>query len=398
MGHTGTAIVAGGSIGGLFAAAALLKVGWTVHVFERTGVELAGRGAGIVTHATLIEAFEHVGAETDNLGVSVNDRVAFDMACDVVKTTPYPQIVTSWDRIHQILRVLIPQGAYHLGRSVVCYEQTGGAVTVIFDDGSREEADLLIGADGFRSAIRGQMLPEVQPDYAGYVVWRAVADEADMPRNIHARLFGEFGFFAPNGTQIVGYPIAGVGNDLREGHRRYNFVWYSAVSDDALRDMLTDADGTYHAVSIPPPLIRDDVLLRMDSDAAQRLPAAFTEIIRKSGRPFFTPIYDHCSPVFAEGRVALVGDAACGVRPHVGMGVTKAAQDALALARHVSAVSIDEALAAYSEERVPASRRAYAQGQRLGGFIFDTDPALNRDGRSHPMIDDIMQDTAIPVL
>ena len=77
MGKTGTAIVAGGSIGGLFAAAALLKAGWSVRVFERVGVELAGRGAGIVTHAPLIDAFKAVGAATDNLGVPVEERVAF---------------------------------------------------------------------------------------------------------------------------------------------------------------------------------------------------------------------------------------------------------------------------------------------------------------------------------
>lgn len=398
MGYSGTAIVAGGSIGGLFAAAALRKAGWTVHLFERAGVELSGRGAGIVTHDALIEAFAHVGADTENLGVSVDDRVAFDIACEVVKKTAYPQVVTSWDRIHQILRVLIPDAAYHLGRAVVGYGQTAGAVIAVLEDGARKEADLLVGADGFRSAIRGQMLPQVQPGYAGYVVWRAVADEADMPRDVHARLFSDFGFFAPNGTQIVGYPIAGVGNDLRAGHRRYNFVWYSAVSDADLRDMLTDNGGTHHAVSIPPPLIRDDVLQRMEDEAERRLPAAFVEIIRKSGRPFFTPIYDHCASVFADGHVALVGDAACGVRPHVGMGVTKAAQDALALARHVSGAPLDAALGAYSDERVPASRRAHEQGQRLGAYIFETDPALNRDGRSHPRIDQIMQETAVPVL
>ena len=167
-----------------------------------------------------------------------------------------------------------------------------------------------------------------------------------MPPDVHARLFADFGFFAPNGTQIVGYPIAGVDNDLRAGHRRYNFVWYAAVTDGALRDMLTDANGTYHAISIPPPLIRDDVLSRMEADAARRLPAAFVEIIRKSGRPFFTPIYDHISPVFAEGRVALAGDAACVARPHVGMGVTKAAEDALALARYLSAQPVEAALQA----------------------------------------------------
>ncbi|MDJ0637340.1 MAG: FAD-dependent monooxygenase [Paracoccaceae bacterium] len=393
MQRTGTAIVAGGSIGGLFAAAALLNAGWSVRVFERTAVELAGRGAGIVTHKRLIDAFHRVGASTEDLGVAVEDRIAFDITGALVKRLPYPQVVTSWDRIHRILRVLMPEGTYRLGRGITGYQETESGVLAEFEDGSREEADLIVGADGFRSAIRGQMLPEVQPQYSGYVVWRALADECVVPEGI----FRDFGFFAPNGTQIVGYPIAGIKNDLRPGHRRYNFVWYSATTTDELRDMLTDAEGTYHPVSIPPPLVRDDVLAGMEADAAKRLPAPFVEIIQRSGRPFFTPIYDHYSPVFGEGRVALAGDAACVARPHVGMGVTKAAEDALALAAHVSSAPLSEALAAYSHERVPKARRAYMQARHLGSLIFDTDRTVNQDGRSNPKLDEIMKETAVPV-
>ena len=205
------------------------------------------------------------------------------------------------------------------------------------------------------------MLPDTQPTYAGYVVWRAVTGEADLPEDVHARLFRDFGFFAPNGTQIVGYPIAGLDIDLREGHRRYNFVWYSAVPKDGLRDMLTDAGGRLHTMSIPPPRVRKEVLAQMEEEAGRTLPPQFVEIIRQSARPFFSPMHDHCSPVFASGRVARLGDAACVARPHVGMGVTKAAEDALALARLVSEAPIEQALKAYSDERVPQSRRAYVQ-------------------------------------
>ena len=135
----------------------------------------------------------------------------------------------------------------------------------------------------------------------------------------------------------------------------------------------------------------------MEEDARRRLPPPFVEILSKGERPFFTPIYDHCSPDFARGRVALSGDAACVARPHVGMGVTKAAEDALALARHLDAAPVPRALAAYSAERVPASRRAHEAARRLGGYIFGGDPDANLDGRSNPMIETIMRDTAVPV-
>ena len=61
------AIVAGGSIGGLVAAAALRRAGWSVTVLERSAVELSGRGAGIVTHAELITALRSVGGDLSDL-------------------------------------------------------------------------------------------------------------------------------------------------------------------------------------------------------------------------------------------------------------------------------------------------------------------------------------------
>ena len=392
------AIVAGGSIGGLFAAMALIRAGWTVTVCERTGVELSGRGAGIVTHPELIAALEEVGVDTDGLGVAVDERVAYDIDGAPVRTIRHPQIVTSWDRLHQGLRKLLPEGAYRLGANVTGYRDEGDRVTALFSDGSTDTADLLVGADGFRSNVRAQMLPEVQPQYSGYVVWRALANEADLPPEVHARIFGAFGFFLPRGTEIIGYPIAGPGNDLRHGHRRYNFVWYTEVPPDALTDMLTDATGTHHPVSIPPPLIRDDVLARMEQDAARRLPGPFVDMLKVSERPFFAPIYDHHSPVMARGRVALAGDAACVARPHVGMGVTKAAMDALSLARHLSAHPVETALAAYSSERVPAARAAYERSQRLGRYMFEGPEGSNPDGRSHPRIETIMRETAVTVV
>jgi len=385
------AIISGGSIGGLFAATALLKAGWHVDVYERTEVELAGRGAGIVTHDTLIDALTAVGADLTDLGVQVEDRVAFNKVGGRVATLPYTQIVTSWDRIHQMLRRLIPEGCYHLGQHITGYSQDDTDVTATFMDGSFKTADLLVGADGFRSAIRTQMQPDIKPEYAGYVVWRALAREADLPKDVLSDVFPNFAFYAPSGTQIIGYPIAGPDNDLRSGHRRYNFVWYAPAPTDVLDDMLTDATGLRHTVSIPPPLVRDTVLHDMQQHAQKMLPATFVEILKVSERPFFTPIYDHHSPIMHDGRVALSGDAACVARPHVGMGVTKSAQDALSLAQFAGTD-----LAAYSHERVPASLLAHLRGRDLGAWIFEDDPN-NRDGSSNARLTDIMRLTAVTI-
>jgi 2-polyprenyl-6-methoxyphenol hydroxylase-like FAD-dependent oxidoreductase len=389
------ALICGGSIGGLFCAAMLRRSGWDAVVLERSRSELSGRGAGIVTHDLLIGLIRLAGAETGNLGVQVTERVAFDLNGNRVATLPLPQIVTSWDRVHSLLRALMPEGSYRLDQAISSYRQDTDAVTLQMEDGTTHTADLLVGADGFRSAVRAQMHPLVQPRYSGYVVWRALAPEADLPDRVRSRVFDPFGFFLPSGTQIIGYPIAGPGNDLRPGHRRYNFVWYSPVAADDLADMLTDATGQRHDVTIPPPLVRDAVLAQMQDFARAHLPAPFLEILARSERPFFTPIYDHLSPAFAEGRVALAGDAACVARPHVGMGVTKAAGDAEALARALTVGTVPDALQRYSDERQAASRIAHETAQRLGGFIFGGGAGTNRDGRSNPNLAAIMAETAV---
>jgi len=395
---TGKALVCGGSIGGLFTAAALRRRGWQVEVFERSGVELTGRGAGIVTHDVLIAALQAVGVDIADLGVAVEDRVTWDLAGNEVGRLSLPQVVTSWDRIHRGLRRLMPEGTHHLSRGVAGYDQDAGGVTLRLADGGVARGDLLVGADGFRSAIRAQMLPEVQPVYSGYVVWRTLAHEADLPDVIRKEVFPHFGFHLPTGGEFVGYPIAGPENDLRPGHRRYNFVWYVPVDPPVLRDMLTDSEGQIHLVSIPPPLVRADVVAAMKADAEARLARPFVDILRVSERPFFTPIYDHLSPMMADGRVALAGDAACVARPHVGMGVTKAACDALALARHLDGeADVPAALADYSAERVPEARKAWDRSRRLGLHIFDDPPGGNADGASNRYLDQIMRETAVMV-
>ena len=197
------AIVSGGSIGGLFAASALLRAGWSVDIYERTEEELSGRGAGIVTHEKLINALKNVNADLADLGVHVQDRVAFNRSGQRVATLPYSQIVTSWDRIHQVLRSLIPEGSYHLGRNITSYSQSATNATAHFSDGSSKTADLLVGADGFRSAIRAQMQPNIKPEFSGYLVWRALAHEADFSEGILTDIFPNFAFYTLNTVKLL---------------------------------------------------------------------------------------------------------------------------------------------------------------------------------------------------
>src|SRR5580700_6276184 len=112
------ALVIGASMAGLFATALLRRAGWVVEVFERTPVELFGRGAGIVTHDELLQALELSGASLDDLGIAIDERIALDRNGEVVDRLPFKQIVTSWDRLHQIMRATVPDDVHHLGHDL----------------------------------------------------------------------------------------------------------------------------------------------------------------------------------------------------------------------------------------------------------------------------------------
>src|SRR5262245_32572030 len=161
---------------GLFAAAFLRKIGWDVDVYERSPVELVGRGAGITTHPELIESLTLSGAGTRDLGITVEKRITIDRKGRVIGERHLPQLLTSWDRLQRLLRSAVPQANYHLGRNFERVEQDGSEVRVHFTGGHVERADLLIGGDGARSGVRLQVAPEIQPIYAGYYIWRGAPD------------------------------------------------------------------------------------------------------------------------------------------------------------------------------------------------------------------------------
>ena len=354
---------------GLFSAAFLRQIGWQVDVYERSQVELVGRGAGITTHPELLEALEKSGAGTRDLGVEVEKRIALDRHGRVTAEKRLPQILTSWDRLQRLMRATIDEAHYHLGHTFERVEQDGSGVLVHFTGGKRERADLLIGGDGIRSSVREQVAPAVQPIYSGYYIWRGAPKEADLAQATRASIFPYFTFFLPERQQVIGYPIAGLNNDLRVGHRRYNFIWYRVGDAQELQRMCVDQRRQQHDYSVPPPLIRKDLIAQMRAQAQEIMPPQFLDCLANM-QPFVTPIYDFSSPQLVFGRVALVGDAASSARPHMGFGMAKAGGDAQALAAALASHdAIDAGLAAYNRTRQPIGEAIVLHGRKLGTHL-----------------------------
>lgn len=379
------AVIVGGSVAGLFIGNMLHRAGWDVSIHERVGDDLASRGAGIARHAEMEPIMAAAGVtETGPLGIQVDGRVAVDRHGGQLGRFDFPQYLTSWSYVYNPLKAAFPADRYHGGRELVAVERDGARPVACFADGGAEPADLIVGADGFRSRVRGLLAPAVVPHYAGYVAWRGLVPETALPPAFRSNGFGQYCFCFPPGGQFIGYPVAGADDSVVPGRRRYNFLWYRHVPDGGpLADLLTDASGHTHEYSIPPPLIRDDLVRRLRRDAAADLPGPLAEAVALAAHPMLQPIYDVASERIAFDGVALIGDAAFVARPHAGIGVLKAGEDAHALARSLAdGTPVAAGLERFEAERLPAGKAAVLLGRRLGAFIErgldspQSDPAL----------------------
>jgi 2-polyprenyl-6-methoxyphenol hydroxylase-like FAD-dependent oxidoreductase len=394
-------LVAGGSLGGLFAANMLLRQGHDITLLEKATGSLDGRGAGIITHDALAQALRAAGATVDHtLGVPVSERVTLGVDGNTLGEMALPQILTSWSRLYHLLKEIFPTDRYLQGKAVKKISQDSSSVRVQCEDGSQYQADLLIASDGIRSGVRAQVAPEIQPEYAGYVAWRGVCDEACLSQRTLDTLFNRFGFSLPDGEQMLGYPVAGSGNDTRIGKRRYNFVWYRPASEDKeLVSLLTDDDGHYYPTGIPPLKVSWRHIAHMRQVAREILAPQFAEILEKTAVPFLQAIYDVRSEQIVFGRIALMGDAAFVGRPHVGMGVTKAGDEAMVITKYISQFgATPQALQAYSDERLKLGQQVVARAQYLGRYMQAQGSKGKRDVENLKRnADTVMAETAVDI-
>lgn len=135
-----------------------------------------------------------------------------------------------------------------------------------------------------------------------------------------------------------------------------------------LKRLLTDETGHYYPLGIPPGLIQAEIVAELRAAARRILAPQFCEMVELVKTPFFQSVVDLEVPSMVSGRTALLGDAPFLARPHCGMGVTKAAGDAVLLIDLLAIfpVDIDHALEIYDAERCRYGRYLAAHARRLG--------------------------------
>lgn len=347
MEETGRILVAGGGIGGLTAAAALLQAGFEVAVFEQAAV-LAEVGAGIQVSANagrvyrslgLMEAVEAAGVLPDAYHFRIFD------SGEILQTIPLgagyrerhgvPYVTIHRADLHRLLVDKVGSldpGAVLTGRAVTSFAEDDDGVTVTLADGSTERGAALVGADGIRSVVRRGVVGPDEAVYTGDAVWRVVVPMDRLAPEHRSRTTD---IWAGPGKHAVTYALRG--GALMNLVGCVEFAQWEDESWTTPRpwaEMRADFDGWHPTITA--------IIEAADRDQC------FRWALRDR-----SPIRD-----WSTARVTLLGDAAHPTLPYMAQGAAMAVEDAAVLARALGGqTDIPAAIALYQRNRVDRTAR-----------------------------------------
>ena len=364
------AIVVGGGIGGLAAAVALGHVGVEALVFERAD-ELREIGAGLGLYPNAMKALRKLGLHEAVLEAgrplrpsgqirSWRGEVLAEVSTAVMEER-FGDVTVGIHRarLQQALLEALEEagGEVRLGAAFVAFGQGERGVTARFAEGREERGDLLVGADGLRSAVREQLLGDGPPRYAGYSAWRGLVGRAEE------YLEGKAGF------EVIGcgsrFGLVALGGGAAYWFATKNAPRPEKAEPAEHRAELLSRFGGWHE---PIPSV-----IRATEDADL----------------YFDGLY-HREPVarWGRGRVTLLGDAAHPMTPDLGQGAAQAIEDAVVLARSLKEKGEPEAaLRLYEDRRLARAAYVVRQSLRAGRIAQMENPLACR-----------MRDAALKIL
>lgn len=362
-------LVAGGSIGGLTTAVLLRELGCEVEVHERADSDLEDRGAGIVVLPVTERYFEEGGAHGDRVSLELTYWSYVDESGEVISADPDHFRFSAWSTIYRSLLEAFGRDNYHFGHEVVGFEATEAGVGIELADGGTDEGDLLVFADGMGSTGRSILLPEITPQYAGYVAWRGTVPEAGLSAETRALVADAMVYQVLDPGHVLVYAIPSKSGATSPPHRDINFVWYrNYPSGSVFDDLMTDVGGTRRHGTMPPGMVQPEHVSELRYTASRVLAPQLAEIVLGCELPLIQAVFDVESPQMAFDRVCLIGDAAFTLRPHVAAGQAKACADAWALRDALDGArgDVQAALAAWEPGQLALARSAQQRTRDMG--------------------------------
>ena len=323
--------VIGGSIAGCSAAILLLRAGHEVKVFERSKGNLVGRGGGIGTPSAVLNSLiEQDIIDTDFPHFTTTTmpftgrRSMEDQYGHTPWSLPLDLRTFHWSALWKNLRKRVPDQVYHQGQRVIQARMTSGeSVLLKTETGEEDTFDLVLFADGYQSLGRQILFPEVDLSYRGYMLWRGLLNEEEMPadsplgmqvpRLSHAEIPGH----------TVMYFIPSEDGSIKPGERIFNWAAYLPLREAELGEFMIDIAGRHREGTIPPGKLREAEELRLKQLAVANLPSYYGAIIDKTQGTYVQLIYTCDLPAYHRDRMCLIGDAGMVVQPFTGSGVFK---------------------------------------------------------------------------
>jgi salicylate hydroxylase len=361
-------LIAGGGIAGLTVALALQRQGLQVVVFEQAGA-VGDVGAGISIGAMTSRALYALGLEDALKAASDSPQAsaAFDYRTgEVLGGTFARRNWTAADMVdvnmlHRadlftVLKDAVdandPQ-AIQLGCHVTGYEQDASQVTALLADGSRVQGQALIGSDGLRSTIRGQMFGPQAPRKTGRVAYRFMVPMEQAAPFMSAGAAGIY----------VGSRVAFGRYVIRHGSLM-NCVGFAYLPE------IEGESWTQRAT-------REELLALFEGWHQDVVGLAAAAPLEKTAR---WALFDRAPlECWVDGRTALLGDAAHPILPFLGMGAALGIEDAIVLARAFGITQqAPEAFRIYEQARRDRANAILLESRRQGE-IFDAGPDAPRD-------------------
>lgn len=330
----------GAGIGGLAAAIALRKLGQDVVVFEqaarfaRVGADinltpnavraLDGLGVGEALRETAARPTHRIsrawntGEETSRLAMSDEAEIRYGA----------PQLTMHRGDLMTALERALPAACVRLGKKATGLERHEAGATLRFADGTQEDVDVLIGADGIHSAVRTSLFGAEHPVFTGVVAYRAVVPAERLASVPNLQAFTKW--WGPEATsQIVTFPL----------NRGREIFVFATVAQEAWRNESWTTPGRVEDVR--------EAYAGFHAEARALLDACDDVLI--SALYVRDPL-----PAWSAGTVTLLGDACHPMMPFMAQGAGMAIEDGVVLARCLAEADgkdIPAALARYQAAR-----------------------------------------------
>ncbi|KAM0193120.1 hypothetical protein ACHAPI_007850 [Fusarium lateritium] len=383
----------GGSISGLMQALQFRREGRDVIVLEQDpDPERSSNGYGM-SYMTTVEAFLQAnditgalrGYPTTGLHMSLGKWVN---PINLGKVTT----VTSWGLLYRILRanfdgyasraVPLPpslpighgRGEYRGGARVTGIIELEDKVVVEYVDvingvTTTIETDQVIGADGNNSTVRDLVGARFNKNYSGYIVWRGMVKESDLTESTRKFFASGFNFDMLWRGYLLCYKVPSDQGDFSAEGATMNYLLYENVSDGSskMKEIFTDTKGKLHQNTVPRGTVRPEIWDRARVEHLPYLAPPFAELLSKTDHPFVSKIGDGMcdSPSYFGGKVIVVGEAFCSIRPHTGAAAElSAVHNALMVKMRKGEITSEE----WEEQMRLQSRKFMMAARAVGEF------------------------------